>query len=167
MGVLHRRPCWGGSQRRETVVGIVVGTWHFGETQGDLRGDEASVVAAIAGRLQAATGLRVKQHEDGTLGVPTLGRLTFLTPGEELFGWAFKDRTVTVYSSIPAHPYLWENLDAVMTAEGNRRDTDVCVWQPNPAHARLRTRWDTLSPRDRFLLAMPSLWGVRPLDRLL
>jgi hypothetical protein len=148
-------------------VGIVVGTWHFGETQSDLRGDESAAVTAIAGRLQAVTGLRVKQHEDGTLRVPTLGRLTFLTPGEELFGWTFNDRTVTVYSRIPAHPYLWENLDAVMTAAGARRDTDVCVWQPNPAHARLRTRWDTLSPRDRFLLAMPSLWGVRPFDRVL
>jgi hypothetical protein len=146
-------------------VGIVVGTWHFGETQSDLRGDASSAVTAIAGRLQAVTGLRVEQHEDGTLRVPTLGRLTFLTPGEELFGWTFIDRTVTVYSGIPAHPYLWENLDAVMAAAGASRGTDVRVWRPNPAHARLRTRWDTLSPRDRFLLAMPSLWGARPFDR--
>jgi hypothetical protein len=148
-------------------VGIVVGTWHFGETRGDLPGDEASAVAAIAVRLQAATGLRVEQREDGTLRVPKLGRLTFLASGEELFGWVFSDQTVTVYAGIPAHPYLWENLDSVMTTAGGRRDTDVCVWQPNPAQARLRRRWDTLSPRDRFLLAMPSLMGTRPFDRLL
>jgi hypothetical protein len=147
-------------------MGIIVGTWHFGETQGDLPGDRSSAVAAIAVRLQAATGLRVEQREDGTLRIPT-GRLTFLTPGEELFDWAFNDHTVTVHSGIPAHPYLWENLDAVMMAAGGRRDSDVCVWQPNPTHARLRTCWDTLSPRDRFLLAIPSLWGVRPFDRLL
>jgi hypothetical protein len=55
----------------------------------------------------------------------------------------------------------------VMTAAGGRRDTDACVWQPDPAHARLRAPWDTLSPRDRFLLTMPSLWGARPFDRLL
>jgi hypothetical protein len=142
-----------GSQLRGTEVGIIVGTWHFGETQSDLPG--------------AATGLRVEQREDGTLRIPKLGRLTFLVAGEELFDWAFNDHTVSVHAGIPAHPYLWENLDAVMRAAGRRRDTDVCVWQPNPAHARLRTRWDTLSPRDRFLLAMPSLWGGRPFDRLL
>jgi len=41
------------------------------------------------------------------------------------------------------------------------------LWRPNPAHARLRTRWDALSRRDRFLLVMPSLLGARPFDRLL
>jgi hypothetical protein len=135
-------------------VGIIVGIWHFGETQGDLPDDESSAIAAIAVRLQAATGLRVEQHKDGTLGIPKLGT------GEELFGWVFNDQTVTVHSGIPAHPYLWENLDAVMTAAGGRRDSDAHHWQPNPAHVRLRTRWDTLSLRDRFLLAMPSFWGM-------
>jgi hypothetical protein len=148
-------------------MGIIVGIWHFGETQSDLPGDESSAVAAIAVRLQAATGLGVEQREDGTLCIPKLRRLTFLAPGEELFDWVFNDHTVAVHTDIPAHPYLWENLDAVMTAAGGRRDTDVCVWQPNQSHARLRTRWDTLSPRDRFLLAMPSLFGKRPFDRLL
>lgn len=148
-------------------MGIIVGTWHFGETQSDLPGDESSAVAAIAVRLQAATGLCVQQRDDGTLRIPIFGRITFLTLGEELFGWTFNDHTVTVHTVIPAHPYLWENLDVIMTAARGRRDTDVCVWQPNPAHARLRTRWGTLSPRDRFLLAMPSLWGLRPFDRML
>jgi hypothetical protein len=72
-----------------------------------------------------------------------------------------------VYGFIPTHPYLWENLDAVMTALGGRRDTDVCVWQPDPAHARLRVRWDTLSPRDRFVLARRPVMAWRPFDRLL
>ncbi|MBV9558944.1 MAG: hypothetical protein JOY90_00545 [Bradyrhizobium sp.] len=148
-------------------MGIIVGTWHFGEPQSDFPGDESSIAAAVAVRLHAATGLRVEQREDGTLRIPKLGRLTFLAAGEELFDWAFNDHIVTVHAGIPAHPYLWENLDAVMRAAGGRRDTDVCVWQPNPAHARLQTCWDSLSPRDRFLLAMPSLWGARPFDRLL
>jgi len=141
-------------------VGVIVGTWHFGEAPGDLPGDESSAIATIARRLEAATGLRVEnQQEYRALRIPPLR--------DELFGWAFIDHTVTVHSFIPAHPYLWENLDAVMTAAGGRRDTEAHLWQPNPAHARLRTRWDTLSPHDRFLLRMPSLLGGRPFDRLL
>jgi hypothetical protein len=151
-------------------VGLIVGGWHFGETQGAGPGDELATIAAIGRRLQAAMGLRVElqvvigwrveeRREDHTLRIPTLR--------EELFDWMFNDRTVTVHGFIPGHPYLWENLDAVMTAAGGSIDTAACVWQPNPAHARLRTRWDTLSPRDRFLLAMPSLLGARPFDRLL
>ena len=144
----------------EPIVGVTVGTWHFDETPGDLPGDEPSAIAAIAHRLEAETGLRVEQqHEGRTLRIPTLG--------EALFDWAFSDRTISVLGFLPEHPYLWENLDVVMAAAGGRRDAAAHVWQPNPAHARLRTRWDDLSPRDRFLLRMPSLLAARPFDRLL
>jgi hypothetical protein len=55
-----------------------------------------------------------------------------------------------------------------MMAAGGRRGTFYGLgWEPSPAHARLRTRWDTLSRRDRFLLAVPSFLAARPLDRLL
>jgi hypothetical protein len=151
-------------------VGVISGTWHFGEAQCALPGDALSATAAIGRRLQAATGLRVELHtvigwrveqryEDHTLRIPTLR--------EELFDWVFNDGTVTVHGFIPEHPYLWENLDAVMAATGGRLDAAVHGWRPNPAHARLRTLWDNLSLRDRFLLAMPSLMGTRPFDRLL
>jgi len=150
-------------------VGVIVGTWHFGGTR-DLPGDDLSAVAAIARRLEASTGLRVElqtvigwrveqRHEDQTLRIPTLR--------QDLFDWVFGDRTIAVHGFIPEHPYLWENVDAVITAAGGCCDTAAHGWQPNPAHARLRTHWDTLSPRDRFLLAMPSLLGTRPFDRLL
>jgi hypothetical protein len=73
-----------------------------------------------------------------------------------------------VYGYVPAHPYVWENLDAVMTSFGGERDDDAGhKWQPNPAHARLRTKWSALPPRDRFILAMPSIIGARPFDGLL
>jgi hypothetical protein len=176
-------------------VGVIVGTWHFGETQGDLPGDELSAIATIGRWLQAATGLRVELHsviglysdlrESHTLRIPTIRQQLFdwgfydrtarieesaatLEEWEEMFDWGAENRAVTVHGFIPEHPYLWENLDAVMTAAGGRRGTLASIgWQPNPAGARLRTRWDSLSPRDRFVLAMPSLLGARPFDRLL
>ena len=148
-------------------MGVISGTWHFDETQGGLPGDQLSAVATIGRRLEAATGLRVElirwgveeRLEDHTLRIPALR--------EELLHWVFNDRTITVHGFIPEHPYLWENLDAVMMAAGGRRDTTVLGWRPNPAHARLRVRWDTLPSHDRFLLRMPSLLGMRPFDRLL
>jgi hypothetical protein len=164
-------------------MGVIVGTWHFDKARGDLPDGALSAIAAMGRRLQTATGLRVELQPGGrTLRIPTLREELFswgfydrgvsvedLTAQEleELFDWAAGDHAATVHSFIPAHPYLWENLDAVMTAAGGRRANLAVGWQPNPAHARLRTRWDNLSPRDRFLLAMPSLWAARPLDRLL
>jgi hypothetical protein len=164
-------------------VGVVVGIWYFGEAPRDLPGDELSAIATIGRRLEAATGLRVDQD----LCIPAIR--------EALFGWAFYDRgvpvkewrmtveeweesmgfdwgaddhAVEVLSFIPAHPYLWENLDAVMTAAGGRNSpAHGFAWRPNPAHARLRTRWENLSRRDRFLLAMPTSLVGRPFDRLL
>jgi hypothetical protein len=138
-------------------VGIIVGRWHFDDAHWILPEDELSIIAGFAGQLQAATGLRV-EHIDTVLWIPELR--------QELCGWWFDNRTVTVRSLIPAHPYLWENLDMVMTAAGGRRDTAANVWRPDPAHAPLRTRWDALCPRDRFLLALPSVWGARPFDWL-
>jgi hypothetical protein len=142
-------------------VGLIVGIWQFDKTQSDLPADEISAIAAIGGRLQAATGLRVEHDgdQDRWLSIPTLG-------SEALFGWEFIDHTVRVFSFIPAHPYLWENLDAVMTTSGGRLNTSDIGWRPDPAYARLRTRWSSLPARDRFLLAMPSFLGFRPLDRL-
>jgi len=157
-------------------VGLIVGIWHFAETNGDvLLGNPPSAVLALGRRLEATTGLRVEEQPEkavnsepaGSESVTFSNTLRIPTLRKELFVWAFDDRTVEVQSLTPAHPYLWENLDAVMTASGGRRDTAARCWQPDPAHAWLRTRWGTLSSRDRFLLAMPSFLGARPFDRLL
>jgi hypothetical protein len=87
---------------------------------------------------------------------------------EASFDWGADDRAVTVHSFVPEHPCLWENLDAVMTAVGGRCGTfGGAGWQPNPSRARLRMRWDALSPCDRLLLALPPLLACRPFDRLL
>ena len=138
-------------------MGIVVGSWHFDAAQPGLPGDELSAIAALGSRLQAATGLRVELRDAGrTLRIPTLR--------EELFDFDLKGGTVTLHGFAPVHPYLWENLDGVMTAAGGRRDTADHVWKSDPDRVGLRVRWDTLSSRDRFVLAMPSLLGARPFD---
>lgn len=138
-------------------MGIVVGSWHFDGVERVLPGDELLAIAALGSRLQAATGLRVELRDAGrTLRIPTLR--------EELFDFNLKASTVTVHGFAPVHPYLWENLDGVMTAAGGRVDTAGHVWKPDPGHIGLRARWETLSSRDRFVLAMPSLLGARPFD---
>lgn len=139
------------------LVGIVVGSWHFDAAGRGLPADELPAIAALGSRLQAATGLRVELRDAGrTLRIPTLR--------EELFDFDLEGSAITVHAFAPVHPYLWENLDGVMTAAGGRADTADHVWKPDPRHVGLRARWETLSPRDRFLLAMPSLLGARPFD---
>jgi hypothetical protein len=141
-------------------VGITTVTWRFDRTPGcfDPTDDASSFTASIGRPLQDATGLRIDQEGECTLCIPTIH--------EVLFTVLVDTHTVTVHGGIPPHPYLWENLDAIMTSLGGRRDT-ARGWQPAPAHARLRTRWDALSPRDRFLLKMPAPFGWRPFDRFL
>jgi hypothetical protein len=138
-------------------VGIVVGSWHFDAAETGLPGNELTAIAALGSRLQEATGLRVELRDAGrTLRIPTLR--------EELFDFQYLGSAVTVHGFAPVHPYLWENLDGVMTAAGARVDTADHVWKPDPGRVGLRARWEALSPRDRFLLAMPSLLGARPFD---
>ncbi len=134
-------------------MSLVVGSWF-------MRQPESIRPAMVAERLRAATGLEIEARStEDTLRIPALR--------EELFDWTTAGDAVTVHGFMPAHPYLWENLDAVMGAAGGQRSTAGHVWRPNPAHARLRVHWSTLSPRDRFILSTRSIFGARPLDRLL
>lgn len=140
-------------------MGIIVGSWFHVGTVRPPHGDDQSRLNTIARHLRAATGLQIEETPAGALRFPMLH--------EELFDWVFGEDAVTVHSFLPAHPYLWENLDAVMTAMGGVRDTETPLWRPNPAHEWLRTRWQALSRRDRRVLSIPSVLAARPFDRLL
>lgn len=134
-------------------MGLIVGSWF-------VRQPEPIWPAAVAERLRAVTGLEVEaQPAEGTLRFPALR--------EELFDWTLADGAVTVHGFMPAHPYLWENLDAIMSEANCQRSTASHVWRPNPAHARLRVPWSSLSSKDRFILSTRSIFGARPLDHLL
>lgn len=134
-------------------MGLVVGAWLVGHP-------DSIRLAGVAERLRVATGLEIEtQPTEDALRIPALR--------EELFDWTLASGAVTVHGFAPAHPYLWENLDAVMSEAGGHRSAAGHLWQPNPSHARLRARWSTLSSSDRFVLSMRSIFGARPLDRLL
>lgn len=74
---------------------------------------------------------------------------------------------LTLHGYIPAHPYLWENLDRVMTALDGLCGAEPISWQPRAEDAILRRRWNALSRRDRWLLRRASLLASRPWDRFL
>jgi hypothetical protein len=133
-------------------MGLIAVTWRFA--------DRAPPAIDEAERsLREATGLEIKRSEDHELAIPLLGEL--------VLGWEYGPDTLTLLGGIPRHPYLWENLDRVMAALGGIRDERPTGGIANPADATLRTRWDALSPRDRWLLRLPPLLASRPLDRFL
>mgnify|MGYP001198527549 CR=1 FL=1 len=136
-------------------MGVTVGAWTFAAAP---RPD----LATIAGALARATGLDVRQEgagDDVALAVPVLR--------ERLFDWRIDGARISVHGFIPAHPYLWESLDAAMTALGGRRAAEAHLWRPDPAHAALRRPWAALTPAQRALLRVPTIGAWRPLDRLL
>jgi hypothetical protein len=132
-------------------MGVIVATWSFADCAPDL--------AKVWRGLTTVTGLTIEQDSADSLRIPELR--------ESLFDWVFTGPNVTVHGFVPAHPYVWENLDAVMTAAGGKLVHADHLWRPNAAHARLRKPWRELSGRDRALLRLPSLAGWRPFDRYL
>lgn len=136
-------------------MGLIVGTWVFPAAG-------APGIAAVAETLARGTGLEVRQEgagDDIALVVPALR--------ERLFDWRTDGACITVHGFIPAHPYLWESLDAAMTALGGRIGEEAHLWRPDPAHAALRRPWSELTPAQRALLRVPTIGAWRPLDRLL
>ena len=136
-------------------MGLIVGVWVFPSAP-------VPGIGTIAAALARATGLEVRQEgagDEAALLLPTLG--------ERLFDWRNDGAEVAVHSFIPAHPYLWEALDAVMTSLGGRVGEEVHLWRPDPAHVGLRRPWAELTAAQRAILRIPTAGAWRPLDRLL
>jgi hypothetical protein len=115
----------------------------------------------VVDALRAQTGLAitVRPAGDACIDVPLLR--------ESLFDWTFEPHAVAVFSFVPAHPYLWENLDAAMLQLGGRNVLQPPHWQPDPRHASLRKPWTELGALQRWTLRLPTVAASRPLDRLL
>jgi hypothetical protein len=141
-------------------VGVVRGRWAFA-------GRAAPPSSAtIATELATATGLAVVNHDareerDERIDVATINEALFDMERDTAAA------TLTLSSFIPAHPYLWENLDRVLTGLGGCIDSGGSLWRPSPRLRDLRRPWDSLTPRQRFLLRVPTIGGSRWLDRFI
>lgn len=136
-------------------MGLTVGEWVFDTAPPP---DPATIAAALA----RGTGLEIRRQGEGdevVLLVPALG--------ERLFDWRAEGPRISVHGFIPAHPYLWESLDAAMASLGGRIGAAAHLWRPDPAHASLRRPWAELTSAQRALLRVPTVGAWRPLDRLL
>lgn len=112
--------------------------------------------ARAATALAEATGLAVSAEPDG-LYLPRLG--------ERVFEWEANATGLRCAGFAPAHPYLWENLDAVIAALGGARVAGPTLW--SSTHPGLRRPWSALPRQTQWLLRLPSIAGARPLDRFL
>lgn len=133
-------------------MALILASWRFA--------DEPPGVAEIARTLSRQTGL------ESTL-IGTGQRLRIPTLHEELFDWLREPHRVEVSGFAPAHPYLWENLDASICALGGEREGLAYAWQPATDFRGLRRPWRELGARDRWLLRLPSIGMSRPLDRFI
>ncbi len=136
-------------------MAVVVGIWVFD-------GGCVPALADVAEGLREMTALEVVVEggvEDPVLSLPSLA--------ETLFDWKVDAARIEVHSFVPAHPYLWESLDALFGALGGRLSSSPNIWQPNPAHASLRRPWPRLSLRQRWILRTRTIGASRPLDALL
>ena len=137
-------------------MGLVIGTWLF-QTPADLPSSRR-----VASGLASATGLSFNctdsEHEaDERIVVDRLG--------EALFDIERQDSILTLCSGMPAHPYLWENLDRVLTQLGGHVAIEANRWRPDPRHYHLRRAWHELTTRQRILLRLPTIGVWRVLDR--
>lgn len=133
-------------------MGLIAVTWRFTER-------EPPTIDEVERSLREATGLQIERGDERELMIPLLGEL--------VLGWEYDAGKLRLLGGIPRHPYLWENLDRVMAALGGVREASLTGGIADPADLALRTRWDALSPRDRWLLRLPPLLAARPFDRFL
>jgi hypothetical protein len=139
-------------------VAVVRGRWVFAGNS------TPPLSATIATELSRITGLRVVNRDsanqrDEWIDVGTID--------ESLFDLERDAATLALSSFVPAHPYLWENLDRVLSGLGGCVQSGAGLWQPTPTFERLRGPWDTLTSRQRVLLRFPTIGAARWLDRFL
>ncbi len=134
-------------------MGLTIANWRFQDRA-------PPAIGEVQQALSNATSLQVDRgNDERSLSIPLIRQL--------LLGWEYEGNALTLHGFMPAHPYLWENLDGAMTELGGSRGTHPAGWQPRQAHKRLRCRWERLPPRDRWLLRRPPILAWRPFDRWL
>lgn len=137
-------------------MALVIGEWCFAP------GQATPDLPAVAALLQRAMNLPVQLEGVGREAVLHVPRLR-----ECLFDLRSEVARLTLHGFAPAHPYLWEALDGVLTAAGGSVAGNSVAWRPDPQRAWLRRPWSALGARDRWLLGLPSVLATRPLDRWL
>ena len=135
------------------VETLVVGSWTF------VAG--APGLPEVVDALRTQTGFAIVLSCTGDL-----ARVDAPLLRESPFDWTLEPGSIGVFSFAPAHPYLWENLDAAMSTLGGRVVAEAPYWRPNPRNHWLRRRWRELSAAQRWLLRLPKIALSRPLDRL-
>lgn len=137
-------------------MGVIFGEWRF--PQGD-----APSPNAIADALSARTGLAVDRSRDADGNLEAVDLPLFK---ESLFDWQVEADRIQVHSFIPAHPYLWAQLNNVMADFGGEISDAPHAWRPGSASDVLNRHWSELSKRQRFILRLPTIGSWRPLDFL-
>lgn len=133
-------------------MALVVGCWRFDGRAPELR--------QVAEALGARTGLAVlcPPSDRPRVELPLLG--------EALFDWVLEPQRIEVFGYAPAHPYLWENLDATLAALGGRAVAQAPYWRADTRLSALRKPWRELRPLQRLAMRVPAIGMSRPLDRL-
>jgi hypothetical protein len=136
-------------------LGLVIGKWCFEP------GFPMPKVKAMAYTLSMLMGIDVLCIDPGDktqyIDIPMIG--------QSLCDVEYSESDITIYTHIPAHPYLWENLDCAMSELGGRLVAGETYWQPQQRFHHLRRPWSQLSILQQLLLKIPAIGASRVLDR--
>ena len=135
-------------------MGVIHGEWVF--PNGEVPSPDA-----VADALADRTGLVIERMRDDD---GSLARVDLPMIKESLFGWDRRSDRLSLHSFIPAHPYLWSQLNSVMTALGGRISDAPHAWRPESRGDGFNRRWSELSKRQQFILRLPTIGAWRPLD---
>lgn len=137
-------------------MGCIRGEWIF-------PADDAPPLDAIIESLGDRTGLAidVTRDDDGLLSMANVPVIK-----EILFDWDRQPNRIRVHSLLPGHPYIWAQLNNVMTGFGGQISDDRIAWRPASSMRAFDRPWTELSKRQRFVLRLPTIGASRPLDFL-